>query len=336
MNQSLIIDAHLDLAYNALRGRDVLRPAVEQQPDEEGIPSVGLPDLHAGNVALVCATIFCEPSLKEGAPGYRTADEARRLAVAQLEWYQQREGDRTMRFVRRRDDLPTTAVPPPLPIVLLMEGADPMRSPDDVPWWFEHGLRMIGLAWKGTRFAGGTGAPGPLTPDGVSLVKALDEHGIIHDASHLAEQSFWQLLEIGSGPVVASHSNCRAIVPTDRHLSDNMIRALIQRGGVIGINFYDKFLLPPAEHGTRRATLDDVVRHVRHMCDLAGNAHHVALGTDMDGGFGRDQIPREIRTAGDLPNVADALSRAGFASSDVEAIVGGNWLRFFAKHLPAQ
>ena len=115
--------------------------------------------------------------------------------------------------------------------------------------------------------------------------------GIIHDVSHLAEESFWQLLDISSGPVMASHSNCRAIVPTDRQLSDEMIGALISRGAVIGINFFDRFLLPPAEIG-RRADLGDVVRHIRHICDLAGNAQHVGLGTDMDGGLGRTDKSR--------------------------------------------
>ena len=337
MNQSpLIVDAHLDLAYNALRGREVLRPAVEQTGDEDGIPSVGLPDLRAGNVGLICGTIYCAPCLKEGEVGYRTADEARAAAVEQYEWYRRCEADGLMRIVRGREDVPTKAGAAALPMVLLMEGADPMRTPDDVPSWFERGLRMIGLAWKRTRYAGGTGAPGPLTPEGVGLVRVLDEHGVIHDASHLAEESFWQLLEVSDGPVCASHSNCRAIVPTDRQLSDEMILEIVKRDGVIGINFYDKFLVPAAEYGKRRATLEDVVRHVRHMCDLAGSAGHVAIGTDMDGGFGRDQIPQEIRTAADLPKVGEALGRAGFSRGDVEGMLGGNWVRFFRDHLAAE
>src|ERR1019366_6446786 len=123
------------------------------------------------------------------------------------------------------------------------------------------------------------------------------------------------------GPAIASHSNCRARVPTDRQLSDEMIKAIVQRGGVIGINFFDKFLLPPDEYGKRRATLADVVWHTRHICDLAGDCAHVGLGTDMDGGLGREQIPREIATSADLPKVADALADGGFAAADVTAIM---------------
>jgi membrane dipeptidase len=114
-----------------------------------------------------------------------------------------------------------------------------------------------------------------------------------------------------------------------------MIKALAKRGGVIGINFYDKFLLPPAQHKTRRATLADLVAHVKHMCDLIGDANHVGLGSDMDGGFGAEHIPAEIKTAADLPKIADALTAAGFAPQDVEGILGGNWLRFFKENLPA-
>jgi membrane dipeptidase len=113
-----------------------------------------------------------------------------------------------------------------------------------------------------------------------------------------------------------------------------MIRALARRGGVIGINFYDKFLLPPAQHKTRRAALADLVAHVKHVCDLIGNADHVALGSDMDGGFGAEHIPAEIRTAADLPRIADALTAAGFNAREVEGIMGGNWARFFSHNLP--
>jgi membrane dipeptidase len=134
--------------------------------------------------------------------------------------------------------------------------------------------------------------------------------------------------------VVASHSNCRAIVPTDRQLSDDMIRALVSRGGVIGINFYDKFLLEPSEYGKRPSTFKDVVRHVQHICSIAGNSNHVAIGTDMDGGFGRGQIPQEIATSADLPKLHHALVGSGFTPDQSLDILGRNWLRYFRRALP--
>ena len=328
----MIVDAHLDLAYNALRGRDVLLPAAEQTADEEGIPTVGLPDLRRGGVGLVCATIFCMPSL-DGKPGYRTPDEAHADALTQLDWYHTQFDAGQISPVRAAGDLSNIA-PDNVCAILLLEGADPVRSIEDLRAFHAAGVRAVGLAWKRTRYAGGTGAPGPLTPEGVELVKEMDRLGVIHDASHLAEESFWQLNDIAAGPVMASHSNARKIVPTDRQLSDDMIRAIAARGGVVGINFFDKFLLPPAEYGTRRATLADVVRHVRHVCDLTGDCTSVGIGTDMDGGLGREQIPHEITTAADLARVADALSQDGFSDDDIARVMGANWSHFFQRSLP--
>ena len=330
----LIVDAHLDLAYNALRGREITKPAAEQTPAlGDGAPSVGFPDLKQGGVDLICATIFCEPARGDHT-GYRTAEEARRQAQRQLQWYYKQVTDGLLSLVTSADQLPRGPRPGAQAAILLMEGADPFRTPDEVDDWFDAGLRIVGLAWKATRMAGGTGEPGPITDEGRVLIKELDARGIIHDASHLAEESFWQLLKLSSGPVMASHSNCRAFVPTDRQLSDEMIKAIAQRGGVIGINFFDKFLLKPHEYKTRRARLSDVVEHLKHMCDLIGNANHVGIGTDMDGGFGGENIPEEIRTSSDMPRIADALKNSGFPDADVEAILGGNWLRFFADKLP--
>jgi membrane dipeptidase len=335
----LIVDAHLDLSYNADRGRDVRRPASEQQIIGDEIPTVGLPDLKAGGVGLICATIFCLPASAAiaGDPrGYRDAEEARARALNQLDWYRHCESAGLMRLVKARADLKQDQAggPQAQPAILLLEGADALRTPADVSAWVEAGMRIVGLAWKRTRYAGGTGEPGPLTREGVALVGELDRFGIIHDTSHLAEESFWQLLDLAAGPVIASHSNCRAIVPTDRQLSDDMIRALVKRDAVIGINFFDKFLLPPSEYGKRRATLADVVAHVKHICDLAGDTKHIGLGTDMDGGLGRNQIPEEIRTSADLPRIADALSSGGFSDADVTGILGENWIRFFGGSLP--
>jgi membrane dipeptidase len=328
----LIVDAHLDLSHNALRGRNVLAPARQQIDDGEGIPTVGLPDLRAGGVGLICATVFIAPSV-DGKPGYRTADEAHAEAAQHLDWYRRQIEAGTMRFItsgpQLRDLSSSTQN-----AILLLEGADALRTPADIASWHSAGLRIVGLSWKRTRYAGGTGDPGPLTAAGIELVKALDQFGIIHDASHLAEESFWQLLELSNGPIIASHSNCRAIVPTDRQLSDEMIRAIVRRKGVIGINFFDRFLLPPGEYGRRRANLADVVTHMKRICDLAGSADHVAIGTDMDGGLGRNEIPIEIETSADLPRLAEHLALSGFADKDVTAIMGGNWVRFFAENLP--
>jgi membrane dipeptidase len=331
----LIVDAHLDLAYNhILRGRDITRPAAQQPVVENEIATVGLPDLRAGSVAMICATIFAMPRTATE-PGYVTPDEAQIDGWNQLKFYLDLLKLGLLDFVTHPDEVPTSLPSGnAIPAILLLEGADPIRFLDDLPMWYDTGLRVIGLAWRQTRFAGGTGAPGPLTPDGIALVRAMDKLGMIHDTSHLAEESFWQLLGMSSGPVFASHSNCRSIVPTDRQLSDAMISALANRGGVVGINFFDKFLMPPELYKTRRCDLSDLVRHVDHICQLTGSATHVGLGSDMDGGLGREQIPHELPTSAHLPRIAEALAGRGYSQSDIDGIMGGNFLRFFRENLP--
>jgi membrane dipeptidase len=326
----VIVDAHLDLSYNVLRGRDVTQPAAMQPVVDNEIATVGLPDLIAGNVGLICATIFCSPRQ------YATVEEARSLALTQLNWYRQQIDAGRLNFLKSAAKVPKidAALAGPLRAILLMEGADALRTAEDATEWFELGLRIVGLAWGRTRAAGGTDAPGPLTDFGRELVRAFDRIGIIHDLSHLADESFWQLMELSSRPLMASHSNCRAIVPTDRQLSDEMIRAIAERGGVIGINFYDRFLIPPAEYRTRPCACADLIAHIKHMCDVTGSAKHVGLGTDLDGGVGRDDIPHELKTVADLPRVGDALSDSGFSDDDVKAILAGNWLSFFERSLP--
>ena len=168
---------------------------------------------------------------------------------------------------------------------------------------FESGLRIVGLTWKeGTRYAGGNARPGPLTRDGADMVKTLDRFGIIARSIPPGRRGVLAIARLDFGPIMASHSNCRSIVPGERQLSDEMIRAITFRGGMIGINFYDKFLIPPEEQANRRANLRDVTRHIKHICDIAGDAACVGLGTDMDGGLGRNEIPVEIETSADLPS----------------------------------
>lgn len=344
MNRPLIVDAHLDLAWNHVRGRDITLPAAQQPMVHNETATIGLPDLRAGGVRLVVATLFSLPDSPEHA-GYVDHAGAFDQANRQMTFNSRLHNDGEIGLVRERNDLPkpNATAAHRLPAIVLMEGADAMtlanESDNATPAaWFERGVRMVGLAWHATRWAGGTGAPGPLTHDGRKLVSQLDATGFIHDASHLAERSLDDLLDLATAPICASHSNCRFIVGNDpggRHLPDHQINAIAQRGGVIGINLFDRFLLPAGEYGMRRATLLDVVAHIRHACDIIGDCAHVGIGTDLDGGFGREHIPLEIETAADLPKLGDALSTAHFTDTDIAAILGGNWLRFFKMHLPA-
>lgn len=326
----MIIDAHLDLAYNAtLRDRDITQPAALQPIRENEIATVGLPDLRAAPVSRIFATIFCQPQTTKHA-GYRSPDEAFAQAKLQLDYYDQLHARGLLALHGRTPATNEQSEIKPIPATLLLEGAESIRTPDDLDMMYQKGVRIVGLSWQRTRYAGGTATPGPLTDAGRELVRQLDALNILHDASHLAERSFWDLIHATDRRVIASHSNCRSIVardPNERHLTDAMIRAIAERDGVIGINFFDRFLLPASEYGTRRARISDVIDHIKHICDLTGSDRHIGIGTDMDGGLGREQIPEEITTAADLPKLVPALESAGFSNTSVHNILEANWIR---------
>jgi membrane dipeptidase len=326
------IDGHLDLAYLAVCGRDVTLPCADP-----AIGCVSLPDLHEGGVEVAFATIFTEPG--EAAPDhphrYASSDDldgAERAGIAQLEVYESLERRGLMRLIRRRDDVDDRS--DGLKIVLLMEGADPIRSPEHVASWHQRGMRMIGLTWAtGSRYAGGNERQGPLTALGRELVAALDAHGVIHDASHLADAALADLLACAVGPIVASHSNCRALLPptaNQRHLRDDQIIAIERRGGIIGLNLFTKFLV-----AGRRAEVGDCVRHVERVCELTGHRRGVALGSDMDGGFGPNDLPAGLDHPAKLVVLSSALRNAGWSEADVAGFARGNWLRFLRDALPA-
>jgi membrane dipeptidase len=362
----LIIDAHEDIAYNALEwGRDIRLPVqtirrreahriaeglLDLEKGPGGIAMSGLPELRRGGFGVVFGTIFAHP-LKKGqqetqfSQCYRNADEAYHVGQGQIAYYRQLAESTGISLILSRDDLTDLVTAwyatreddreRPFGLVILMEGADPIRTPGEVAAWFAQGLRIVGLAWQGTRYSGGTHAPGPLTPIGKDLLGEMERVGLILDTSHLAEESFWQAFERFHGPIIASHSNCRALTPTDRHLSDDMIRALVERDGVIGIVAANPFLDSSWNCDKRcEVHLERMVQHIDHICQLAGDSLHVGLGSDIDGGFGRDETPVELDTVADMPRLADALRGAGYSEEDVLRIMGGNWQRFLERALP--
>ncbi|MHB8600681.1 MAG: dipeptidase [Ktedonobacteraceae bacterium] len=360
----LIIDAHEDIAYNALAmGRDIRHSVYETRLREEregvnigedgtgGVAMSGLPELRRGGFGVVFGVIFAFPM--HAAPGcdtcyaqsYSSAEEAYAVAQQQMGYYKALAQEPGISLVLTRHDLARVLtaweqsspdeLERPLGIVPLMEGADPIRTPEEAAQWYADGVRIVGLAWQQTRYSGGTAAPGPLTPDGKTLLREMERVGLILDTTHLAEESFWQALHHFHGPVIASHSNCRVFTPGDRQLSDDMIRALAERGGVIGLVPYNKFL---NGNWTRQrqfpVTLDQIVLHIDHVCQLTGNALHIGIGSDIDGGFGRDETPLELDTVADIAKLADTLRTFGYPEEAVTNIMGGNWRRFLEHALP--
>jgi membrane dipeptidase len=346
-----IVDAHEDIAMNALRkGRDIRRPVAYIQRREDEIAAarscplldcpdlamVALPEHRRGGVGLVFATVFTLPAAQEK----MTAD-----GLEQIRYYSDlAEENIGVRIITTRDELDELtadwhrATDPdarPVGMVLLLEGADPLPDPSKLEDWYRRGLRIIGPSWHATRYAGGTGAPGPLTALGQDLLGEMERLGVVLDVSHLSDESFWEAIRRFQGVVIASHSNCRALVPGDRHLTDEMIRAIAERDGVIGTVMANPFLVAGwgKDDHVVPVTLADVIRHIDHICQVTGTARHSAIGSDFDGGFGVESTPLEFDSVADLGKLADALSRGGYSEADITGIMGGNWLRLLARAL---
>jgi len=216
-----------------------------------------------------------------------------------------------------------------------MEGADPVLNPADVELWYRQGLRIIGPAHYGVSpYAHGTGTEGGWFEPGPALLREMENVGMILDVTHLSDQCFYEMLDMYHGPMLASHHNCRALVPDQRQLADDHIKLLIERGAVIGSAFDAWMLSPGWERGVSMpesagVNIAKVVDHIDHVCQLAGNAKHAALGTDLDGGFGREQSPYDLDTIADLQTIPDLLRQRGYSESDIEGIMYKNWIRFF-------
>ncbi|MEA2585024.1 MAG: rane dipeptidase [Thermomicrobiales bacterium] len=353
----LVVDAHLDLAMNALMwNRDLALSAHETRAIERAagmtakgrcVGTVGFPDLRAGEIGLVFATVIARKNHGQNSDiDFRTQEIAYAQAQGQLALYRELDRQGQIRLIRTRDDLaawrsaweadPAGA---PFGFVLLMEGADPIVDAEQARLWWDDGLRMVGLAHYGpSSYAFGTGSAGPLTAKGRDLLRVMDEVGMILDVSHLTDESFHESLDRFAGPVMASHSNCRALVPGDRQMDDVMIRRMIERDGVIGAVMDAWMLEPNWERGVttnERVTLANVVDQIDHVCQLAGNARHAAIGTDLDGGYGTEQTPNDLDTIADVQKIADLLRRRGYGEDDVAGIMHGNWLRLLERTLPA-
>jgi membrane dipeptidase len=318
------LDAHLDLAYLDLHG-----PPIDAEAPDRAARGVSLPALARGRVRVALATIFTEHGAAGTPWGYRDSDDlegAHAAGVRQLEVYERLERAGRLRIVRSAADLDAcaSAAPGTPPgAVILMECADPIRTPDEAAWWHARGVRVVGMSWgHGSRWAGGNARPGPLAAAGRRLVEAFDALGILHDASHLSDAAFDGLCEATDRPIVFTHSNARALLaPTERHAADAQLREVARRGGVAGLNLYGKFLA-----SGRPATLDDAVRHVMHVAEVAGRAG-VGLGSDFDGGF----LPADCPPGCGRPEELDALARAlagrGMCADDLAAFAHGNWMR---------
>ena len=354
----LLFDAHLDLAWNAIDwNRDLLisvdeirrreTSATETDFKARGRGTVTFPELRKGGVGLFIATLLARlfrPDTKPPIQRFSNMTSAYACAHGQMAYYAALEKAGHLRWIKDLQTLDmhmeawkTGVSADPLGFILSMEGADPVLHPDQVHEWYENGLRIIGPSHYGVSpYAHGTGTAGGLFPPGKPLLRAMEEAGMILDVTHLADQAMDEAFDAYGGPLLASHHNCRALVDDQRQLPDRHIKALIKRGAVIG-SALDAWMLAPGwvrgESTPQSAdvTMATYADHIDHVCQLAGNTDHAAIGTDLDGGFGTEQTPRDLDTIADVRKVGGILKDRGYTDGDVEKIFSGNWVRFFRR-----
>jgi membrane dipeptidase len=362
MDKPLIIDAHEDLAWNMLTfGRDYTCPVAETRQREQGGPApqyngdtlLGWPEYQRGRVAVVFSTLFNAPARRRLGDWdvlcYTTFEEAHTLYRSQLDAYHRLAGEHPdmFRLLQARADLQAVLEhwqrvdtdEHPVGLVVLMENAEGVRHPSELEEWWAGGVRIIGPAWAGTRYCGGTREPGPLTTDGRLLLKRMAELGFMLDLSHMDAQAALQALDSYPRQVIASHGNALALLPgsdSNRHLPDEVLRGLIERGGVIGVVPSNGFLkFDWRNRGGREAvSVDLLVAQIDYICQLAGDARHAGLGSDFDGGFGLQSVPIELDSIADLQILAPRLAQKGYTEVDIAAILGENWLGILQTNLP--
>ena len=336
--------------------RDLKKTVYQIRSREEGMTDkldrakgvVALPELRKGNIGLVVATQiarYVEPG--SALPGWNSPEIAWGISQAQLAWYRSMEDQGEMVQITNLEQMEKhlalwfdKSLPDhtkPVGYILSLEGADSFVNISYLEKAYAYGLRACGPAHYGPgRYAAGTGMTDGLTAQGKDLVKEMDNLNMILDATHLTDKGFEEALSIFKGPVWASHHNCRALVNHQRQLTDDQIKVLIERDAVIG-GVFDTWMLTdnwvrgvddPKERGIN---LEKVVDHYDHICQIAGNINHIAIGSDLDGAYGKEQSPYDLEDIADLQNLKGILSRRGYSSADIEHIFYKNWLRFLRK-----
>jgi len=360
MTPKLIFDAHLDLAWNALDFNRDLRLKMERIRHRElggpekcsGRGTVCFPEMRRGNVGLCVATQLARHVPYFGRAGdlgrltgYASPEQAWASTQGQLAWYREMEGCGELVQIRDRTQLearlaswlgaaPAGPAPRPIGYVLSLENADSIVSMAHLEKAYASGLRAIGPVHYGPGVYGhGTFDEGPLTPRGHELLKEMERLGIILDATHLCDESFWDAMRRFSGPVWASHSNCRVLANWNRQFDDDQIRELIRRGAVLGMAFDAVMMVHGWEWGRSRPQdfglkIGKIVEHIDHICQLAGNARHVGIGSDLDGGFGTEQTPLDLDSIADLASLGDLLAARGYKPDEIDGITHGNFVNF--------
>jgi membrane dipeptidase len=351
----LIFDAHLDIALNAIDWNRDYRQEVRDINTQEvqlGMTELGrggattsFPELNKAGVTIGIATVLARREIEVNHGfGYTTYEACYAVAMSHLAYYRAVERSGWMKPIRTKGDLAAAVEPRlvdpyrgPFAYILSMECGDAVLDPDHIHEWFEQGLRAIGITHYGTnRYGGGTRSEVGLTAEALPLLKNIQQLGMALDMTHLSDRAFWQVTEVYGGRVLASHQAARRFCDWQRQFSDAQLRWVIDRDGVIGMPFDAIMLQPGWVRGVTKAevTMERVVDNVDHICQLAGNTRHVGIGSDLDGGYGNEQTPADVKTITALAALPELLTRRGYSSEDVRGILHGNFIRFFGEVLP--
>lgn len=351
-----IFDAHLDLSLNAIEwNRDLRKPLAEVRAGEahlrdkpgRGRGTVTLPEMRRAGISVCVATQLARLEHDAYSPvfGWKSAPQAWAMTQGQLAWYEAMVEEGELVTIRDAAGLDShlarweaadgeTRMRLPIGYILSLEGADSLMGPAWLERSWEAGLRALGPAHYGPGvYARGTDSVGGFPPKGRELLEECSRLGIILDVTHLSDQCFREAMDSYQGPMWASHHNARALVPHQRQLADEMFLELVQRGGVTGVALDAWMMMPGWERGkttpqSAGLELRHLVDHIDHFCQLAGNARHVGLGTDLDGCFGTEQTPGDLDSIADLQKLPQLLQDRGYSQSDVAGILQGNFLRF--------
>lgn len=352
----LVFDAHLDLAFNAVDWNRDLRMSVTEIRAHEaqlgltdpgrGTNTVSFPELRKAGVRAGVATLFARLEASIAHPiGYTTPEACYAAAHAHLAYYRAMEFAGWMKMLKTAGDLTAhlaacDADPAGVPFgfVLSMECADAVLDPDDIFEWHTLGLRAVGITHYGpNRYGGGTRSEVGLAAEAIPLLKNIEELGMPLDLTHLSDRAFWQAADRFGGRVLASHQNARKFCDWQRQFSDAMIKLVVERDGVVGVALDAVMLQPGWVRGVSKpeVTLERVADNIDHVCQLAGSARNVGIGSDLDGGYGTEQTPADVDTVADVRKLAGLLEKRGYSPPDVAAVMHGNWVRFFGETLPA-
>lgn len=356
-----IIDGHLDLSMNAMEwNRDFTQSLQKIRKWEEGLTDkpdrgrnvISFEELRKGNIGIVIATQLARCTDQNGmltGSGWHSPEQAWAQTQGQLAWYRMMEQKGEMKMLKYRQDLEshfqlwndgTPNDTKPIGYILSLEGADSLVDISFVDTAYQYGLRAIGPAHYGPgRYANGTDATGHLNDQGRALLKKMSNLGIALDATHLNDDAFWDAMDLFDGVIWASHNHCRKIVDHNRQFSDEMIKALIDKEAVIGAAF-DAWMIVPnwirgiSQPKSMNCSIDSVIEHIDHICQIAGNTKNVCIGSDLDGGFGTEQCPYDLETIADLQKVTALFAKRGYSEEDIENLMYKNWMRILTRSLP--